>query len=226
MPEDQFGVLWLLADGSEAEEIYRDLVTARAEGPAGEGAPPEDRLAGAVSRTRIALVTGPEELADLLDHDQALLDRVTVTIVDAVAQRAVRDLRGHPGTALGDKEERARRQSRPAPSNSPGTTPSWPRSTAMPFARRTCATARRTPTAHGAGAAAPCRSSSGRAWEAIARFEDGLRRDQACTWLQLRAAAAATATGSPNQVTGAGPPPGTSGGPVGRWSWIKSRGTT
>lgn len=69
MPEDQFEALWLLAEGYEPTDIYRDLVSPRqkdAVDSAGTGS--GDDLAAAVTRTRsrIALVTGPDELDDIL----------------------------------------------------------------------------------------------------------------------------------------------------------------
>ncbi|MEK8170871.1 UvrD-helicase domain-containing protein [Streptomyces sp. M19] len=68
MPEDQFEALWLLAEGFEPEDIYRDLVAARQAVAVEETERKQGELAAAVSRTRsrIALVTGPEELADIL----------------------------------------------------------------------------------------------------------------------------------------------------------------
>lgn len=65
MPEDQFEALWLLADGLDPDDIYRELVAVRQKESA---ATAEDDLAAAVTRTRsrIALVTGADELADIL----------------------------------------------------------------------------------------------------------------------------------------------------------------
>nr|WP_308409371.1 UvrD-helicase domain-containing protein [Streptomyces pinistramenti] len=68
MPEGQFEALWLLAEGFAPDGIFRDLVAARQAVAAGEPEERQGELAAAVSRTRsrIALVTGPEELADIL----------------------------------------------------------------------------------------------------------------------------------------------------------------
>ncbi|MGW2339080.1 UvrD-helicase domain-containing protein [Streptomyces sp. NPDC001661] len=67
MPEDQFEALWLLAEGYEPADIYRDLVAPRQKEAADAGETGDD-LAAAVTRTRsrIALVTGPDELEDIL----------------------------------------------------------------------------------------------------------------------------------------------------------------
>ncbi|MFJ3987677.1 UvrD-helicase domain-containing protein [Streptomyces sp. NPDC090032] len=70
MPEDQFEALWLLAEGYEPADIYRDLVAPRLKEDAADpsAAGKGDDIAAAVTRTRsrIALVTGPEELDDIL----------------------------------------------------------------------------------------------------------------------------------------------------------------
>ncbi|WP_277681611.1 UvrD-helicase domain-containing protein [Saccharomonospora azurea] len=69
LPEDQFEVLQFLAEGFSPEEVYRDVVAVRrpVEVPAEAGT--EDSLEMAIRNTtsRITLVTGPDELADILD---------------------------------------------------------------------------------------------------------------------------------------------------------------
>ncbi|MFF8654127.1 UvrD-helicase domain-containing protein [Streptomyces huasconensis] len=273
MPEDQFEALWLLAEGFEADAVYRDLVAARQSTPVEEEADQsKGELAAAVSRTRsrIALVTGPDELADiltkpfdawriflhpsqrriayrpsyagpvqitggpgtgktvvalhrvkhlldrapdtrvllttytgalarslrsglalLLDQDQALLDRVTVTTVDALARRTVNRLDGPLGTLLGDKDERRRWQRVVRMLQLP-----WSeaflaqeyRHVLLAQDLRTCeeyAACRR----RGRGSALG-KVQRERVWQAMASFEDDLARDHACTWLQLCARAA------------------------------------
>ncbi|MEU4108048.1 DEAD/DEAH box helicase [Streptomyces sp. NPDC027717] len=271
MPEDQFEALWLLAEGFQADDIYRDLVAARQAAPLGDDAK-QGELAAAVTRTRsrIALVTGPEELADilakpfdawrvflhpaqrriayrpnypgpaqitggpgtgktvvalhrvkhllgrspgtrvllttytgalarslraglalLLDHDQGLLDRVTVTTVDALARRTVRDLHGNPGTVLGDKDERRRWERLGRSLQLP-----WNDAfLAQEYRHVLLAQDLRTPAEyaacrrHGRGSALG-KAQRERVWEAMTRFEDELGRDRSCTWLQLCAQAA------------------------------------
>ncbi|PRX50866.1 UvrD-like helicase family protein [Prauserella shujinwangii] len=67
LPEDQFEVLQFLAEGFSPEEVYRDVVTERR--PAAAGSEAEDSLEMAIRNTpsRITLVTGPDELAEILD---------------------------------------------------------------------------------------------------------------------------------------------------------------
>ncbi|MGW2649254.1 UvrD-helicase domain-containing protein [Streptomyces sp. NPDC001393] len=67
LPEDQFEVLQYLAEGFSPEEVYRDVVAVRR--PADAGPDPDESLAVAIANTtsRITLVTGPEELADILE---------------------------------------------------------------------------------------------------------------------------------------------------------------
>ncbi|MEU3860380.1 UvrD-helicase domain-containing protein [Streptomyces sp. NPDC028722] len=280
MPEDQFEALWLLTEGFEPDDIYRDLVTARKSAPA-DAVEAKDDLAAAVTRTRsrIALVTGPDELADiltkpfdawrvflhpaqrriayrpsyagpaqiiggpgtgktvvalhrvkyllsrspdsrillttytsalarslrdslalLLDHNQALIGRVTVTTVDALAQRTVRDLHGSPGTALGDKDERARWQKLARALELP-----WSEAfLAQEYRHVVLAQDLRTPKEYedclrrGRGSALP-RERRDIVWKAITRFEDDLNRDHACTWLQLCAQAARLLRDKPGQ---------------------------
>lgn len=63
LPEDQYEVLFFLADGYSPEQVYRELVATR---PVAE--PPKD-LAAAIAQTasRIALVSSAEELDEILD---------------------------------------------------------------------------------------------------------------------------------------------------------------
>lgn len=67
LPEDQFEVLQYLAEGFSPEEVYRDVVTERR--PADQPSEVDDSLARAITntRTRITLVTSPDELAEILD---------------------------------------------------------------------------------------------------------------------------------------------------------------
>ncbi|WP_077798640.1 UvrD-helicase domain-containing protein [Streptomyces sp. JHA26] len=67
LPEDQFEVLQYLAEGFGPEEVYRDVVAVRR--PVAAGPDPDESLAAAIANTtsRITLVTGPEELADILE---------------------------------------------------------------------------------------------------------------------------------------------------------------
>ncbi|GAA1946107.1 UvrD-helicase domain-containing protein [Kitasatospora viridis] len=67
LPEDQFEVLQFLAEGYSAEEVYRDVVAERR--PADAKPEPVEDLASAIANTasRITLVSGPDELADILD---------------------------------------------------------------------------------------------------------------------------------------------------------------
>ncbi|MFD0263230.1 UvrD-helicase domain-containing protein [Kitasatospora indigofera] len=76
LPEHQYDVLFGLAVGMSADEVWREIVQTQlaaglesAAGAAGAGAPQDD-LAAAMSRAqdRIALVSGPAELMDLLER--------------------------------------------------------------------------------------------------------------------------------------------------------------
>lgn len=130
-------------------------------------------------------------LALLLDHDRALLGRVTVTTVDALAQRTVRKLSGNPGTALGDKDERLRWQRLARTLELP-----WNDAfLAQEYRHVVLAQDLRAHSEYrdclrrGRGSALG-RAQRERIWQAVARFEDELDRDRACTWLQLCAQAA------------------------------------
>ncbi|MFE3163887.1 UvrD-helicase domain-containing protein [Streptomyces sp. NPDC059224] len=67
LPEDQCEVLQYLAEGFSPEEVYRDVVAVRR--PVDAGPDPDESLAAVIANTtsRITLVTGPEELADILE---------------------------------------------------------------------------------------------------------------------------------------------------------------
>ncbi|RKN32450.1 DEAD/DEAH box helicase [Micromonospora musae] len=67
LPEDQFEVLRYLAEGFSADEVYRDIVAERR--PADATPEPNESLAEAIANTksRITLVTRPDELAEILD---------------------------------------------------------------------------------------------------------------------------------------------------------------
>ncbi|WP_431989014.1 UvrD-helicase domain-containing protein [Streptomyces albogriseolus] len=67
LPEDQFEVLQYLAEGFSPEDVYRDVVAVRR--PVTSAPDPDESLAVAIANTtsRITLVTGPDELADILE---------------------------------------------------------------------------------------------------------------------------------------------------------------
>ncbi|MEU6086711.1 UvrD-helicase domain-containing protein [Streptomyces sp. NPDC047085] len=67
LPEDQYEVLYFLADGFSPEDVYRDVVAVRR--PFDAGPDPDASLAVAIANTtsRITLVTGPDELAEILE---------------------------------------------------------------------------------------------------------------------------------------------------------------
>ncbi|WP_217253923.1 UvrD-helicase domain-containing protein [Streptomyces sp. AC602_WCS936] len=67
LPEDQFEVLQYLAEGFPPEEVYRDVVAVRR--PVDAGPDPDETLAAVIAntRSRITLVSGPDELADILE---------------------------------------------------------------------------------------------------------------------------------------------------------------
>lgn len=66
-PEDQFEVLQFLAEGFSPQEVYRDVVAERK--PVEPAASASGSLAIAIANTasRITLVTGPDELSEILD---------------------------------------------------------------------------------------------------------------------------------------------------------------
>ncbi|MGA5872417.1 UvrD-helicase domain-containing protein [Streptomyces cinereoruber] len=67
LPEDQLEVLQYLAEGFTPEEVYRDVVAVRR--PADAPAQPVENLATVIANTttRIRLVTGPQELEEVLE---------------------------------------------------------------------------------------------------------------------------------------------------------------
>jgi hypothetical protein len=67
LPEDQLEVLQYLAEGFSPEEVYRDVVAVRR--PADAPAEPMEDLATVIANTsaRIRLVTGPQELEEILE---------------------------------------------------------------------------------------------------------------------------------------------------------------
>ncbi|ELS57082.1 UvrD-helicase domain-containing protein [Streptomyces viridochromogenes] len=67
LPEDQCEVLQYLAEGFSPEDVYRDVVTVRR--PVDAAPDPDESLAVAIANTasRITLVIGPDELADILE---------------------------------------------------------------------------------------------------------------------------------------------------------------
>ncbi|MET8571027.1 DEAD/DEAH box helicase [Streptomyces sp. NPDC004783] len=272
MPEDQFEALWLLADGLDPNDIYRELVAVRQKEPAAADDRAGDDLAAAVTRTRsrIALVTGADELADvlakpfaawriflhptqrriayrpayagpaqitggpgtgktvvalhrvkhlldrapdtrillttytnalarslhsslalLLDQDEELLTRVDVTTVDAVAHRTVRQLRGNPGGALGDKDERTRWQRLLRRLDLP-----WNEAfLSQEYRHVVLAQDLRSEEEYlacerrGRGSALG-RAQRRRIWQAVTLFEEELARTRSHTWLQVCAEAA------------------------------------
>ncbi|MFI1048096.1 UvrD-helicase domain-containing protein [Streptomyces griseoruber] len=67
LPEDQCEVLQYLAENFSPDDVYRDVVAVRR--PVDAGPDPDESLAVVIAntRSRITLVTGPEELADILE---------------------------------------------------------------------------------------------------------------------------------------------------------------
>ncbi|MFV2022377.1 UvrD-helicase domain-containing protein [Micromonospora sp. LOL_023] len=67
LPEDQFEVLQYLAEGFTPDDVYRDIVAERR--PADADSQPTDSLELAIAntRSRITLVSGPAELAEILN---------------------------------------------------------------------------------------------------------------------------------------------------------------
>ncbi|WP_328718925.1 AAA family ATPase [Streptomyces sp. NBC_00247] len=67
LPEDQFEVLQYLAEGFGPEDVYRDVVAVRR--PTDAGPDPDESLAEIIANTasRITLVTGPDELTEILE---------------------------------------------------------------------------------------------------------------------------------------------------------------
>lgn len=102
LPEDQFEVLRYLAEGFSPEEVYRDVVTARR--PADAPGDPADDLASAIlhTRSRITLVTGPDELAEILEKPFAawrvFLHPSQRRVVYRVSYGGPAQVTGGPGT--------------------------------------------------------------------------------------------------------------------------------
>jgi hypothetical protein len=73
LPEDQCEALQYLAEGFGPDEVYRDVVAVRR--PVDAGPDPDESLAVAIAiaiaiantKSRITLVSGPEELAEVLE---------------------------------------------------------------------------------------------------------------------------------------------------------------
>ncbi|MFI6583836.1 UvrD-helicase domain-containing protein [Embleya sp. NPDC050493] len=71
LPQDQYEVLFYLAEGYSPEEVWRDVVSARRPAPAPADAlpDPEDLVtAMGHAQGRVALVEGPDELLDILSR--------------------------------------------------------------------------------------------------------------------------------------------------------------
>ncbi|MFC8074646.1 UvrD-helicase domain-containing protein [Streptomyces sp. NPDC057307] len=69
LPEDQFEVLQYLAEGFGPDEVYRDVVAVRRPVNAAPDPDPDESLAVVIANTasRITLVTGPDELTEMLE---------------------------------------------------------------------------------------------------------------------------------------------------------------
>ncbi|MDA3647121.1 UvrD-helicase domain-containing protein [Saccharopolyspora indica] len=72
LPEDQFEVLQYLAEGFSPDDVYHEIVASRR--PADSGSTVDDSLSMAIVNThsRITLVSGPEELEEILSKPFAL----------------------------------------------------------------------------------------------------------------------------------------------------------
>ncbi|MBN1174069.1 MAG: AAA family ATPase [Micromonosporaceae bacterium] len=68
LPEDQFEVLQFLAEGFSPDDVYRDVVAERRPADADQAAEATLATAIANTRNRITLVTGPADLAEVLDQ--------------------------------------------------------------------------------------------------------------------------------------------------------------
>ncbi|MFG2846804.1 UvrD-helicase domain-containing protein [Kitasatospora sp. NPDC048296] len=102
LPEDQFEVLQFLAEGFTPEEVYRDVVVERRSAvPVPES---EQSLAVAIANTasRITLVSGPDELADILEKPFAawrvFLHPSQRRVAYRVSYRGSVQVTGGPGT--------------------------------------------------------------------------------------------------------------------------------
>lgn len=102
LPEDQVEVLQYLAEGFSPDEVYRDLVAERR--PVDATPEPTENLAAAIAntRTRIMLVTRPDELAEILDKPFAawrvFLHPSQRRIAYRVSYRGPAQVTGGPGT--------------------------------------------------------------------------------------------------------------------------------
>ncbi|QKZ23263.1 UvrD-helicase domain-containing protein [Streptomyces chartreusis] len=102
LPEDQCEVLQYLAEGFSPEEVYRDVVAERQ--PVDAGPDPDESLAVAIANTtsRITLVTGPDELAHILEKPFAawrvFLHPSQRRVAYRVSYRGPVQVTGGPGT--------------------------------------------------------------------------------------------------------------------------------
>jgi superfamily I DNA/RNA helicase len=67
LPEDQFEVLQYLAEGFSPDEVYRNVVAERRPAEVDDDSTTSLAMAIANTTSRITLVTGPDELAEILD---------------------------------------------------------------------------------------------------------------------------------------------------------------
>ncbi|MEW2329432.1 UvrD-helicase domain-containing protein [Micromonospora chersina] len=102
LPEDQFEVLQYLAEGFTPDEVYRDVVAERR--PAEVTPEPSESLAEAIAntRSRIMLVTRPDELAEILDKPFAawrvFLHPSQRRVAYRVSYKGPAQVTGGPGT--------------------------------------------------------------------------------------------------------------------------------
>ena len=102
LPEDQFEVLQFLAEGYGTDEVYRDVVLERR--PAAPAPESAQSLAVAIANTvsRITLVSGPDELTDILEKPFAawrvFLHPSQRRVAYRVSYRGPVQITGGPGT--------------------------------------------------------------------------------------------------------------------------------
>ncbi|PKV96922.1 UvrD-like helicase family protein [Amycolatopsis echigonensis] len=102
LPEDQFEVLQFLTEGFTPEEVYRDLVVERR--PAEDADDTGDSLARAIvnTRSRITLITNPDELTEILEKPFAawrvFLHRSQRRVAYRVSYNGPAQVTGGPGT--------------------------------------------------------------------------------------------------------------------------------
>ncbi|MFF5180694.1 UvrD-helicase domain-containing protein [Micromonospora sp. NPDC000316] len=102
LPEDQFEVLQYLAEGFTPDEVYCDVVAERR--PADATPEPSESLAVAIANTksRIALVSRPDELAEILDKPFAawrvFLHPLQRRVAYRVSYNGPAQVTGGPGT--------------------------------------------------------------------------------------------------------------------------------